>query len=414
MKVSEIEEIVGRSIFDSRGNPTTEVDIRMGGEVYRASCPSGASTGSQEALELRDGNKDVCGGKGVDRAVAGIGEISREIKRIGELSIEEQRKIDEFLCQLDGTENKGRLGANAILPVSMAMCRAAAGLRRERLCEYIRLLCGGKEIRAPKLFFNVINGGSHAGNSLFLQEVMVSFGGGLRQSLDASCVFHAALKKTVGEKYGSTGIGDEGGFAPQVGSLEEALDLIVEAGSLSKCAPEIALDVAATEFFDGRYNLGWKCGGERYKSGEEMIEYYREIIRRYPSIKSIEDPFAEKDYRSWAAFFPVAQELGVRVVGDDLTVTNKTLIQKAGEEKLCDVALIKMNQVGSISETIDAVAEARKQGMKVMASHRSGETEDVFLSHLAAGIAADFMKSGALCRSERVSKYNELLRIFGE
>lgn len=416
-----VQGLQGRSIFDSRGNPTTEADLLCNGKVFRASCPSGASTGSQEALELRDGDPGICSGKGVSKALGGIRQIAESLGKIADRDVTDQREIDAFLCALDGTPNKRSLGANAILPVSIAFCRAGASALGMEPWEFVGKLHAPSassrgEPRSPKLFFNVINGGSHSSSGLFVQEIMVSFPDRRpRDVLNKSSAFYAGLKELVGEKYLSTGIGDEGGFAPDVKSLEEALDLILEAGLRTGLEPEIALDVAATEFFTERgYDVGWKQGEPSLKSAEELIGYYEKVMRKYPQITMLEDPFAEKDYAAWKSFLPAAQRKGVKVVGDDLLVTDRRLVEEAGTNRWCDVALIKMNQVGTISETIDAVQEARRQGMLVMASHRSGETEDAFLSHLAVGIGADFMKAGALCRSERVAKYNEILRIVGE
>ncbi|KAH9386246.1 enolase [Nematocida major] len=466
MKVKEcIQKIIGRSIFDSRGIPTVEVDLNTVIGRVRASCPSGASTGSQEALEIRDAEKSVCMGKGVQKALMGVEEIATSLITKS-FKITCQEEIDKHMNELDGTPNKSRLGANAILPMSICFVRLGARYLRIEDWMYIRMLMnnqpseskkeapenevlhlptGGvlvnnmqadsrlgsvesalagpgstekerlrKKLKAstPQIFFNVINGGAHSDNGLFVQEVMVSFEGSTPYTmLSSASEFIAALKSIVKQKYKLTGVGDEGGFAPPINSLEEALDLIQSASQESGVTPQIALDVAASEFYkNNMYNVGWKTT-EKLIGADELAEYYEKIIKKY-KVCMIEDPFDEKDYAGWAAFMKRADSLGVRVVGDDLIVTNPELIRQAGEKKLCNVALIKMNQIGTITETISAVKEARQQGMKVMASHRSGETEDAFLAHLSVGIDADYLKAGSLCRSERVCKYNELIRIF--
>ncbi|KAI5187007.1 enolase [Nematocida homosporus] len=409
-KVSEcIRSIQGRTVFDSRGNPTTEVEMDTDLGNVRDSCPSGASTGSQEALELRDGS-GPCGGKGVCRAVQGIEKLATLVL-LQDFLITDQGGIDEFMCQTDGTPNKANLGANAILPLSMAFARLGAMKKEAALWQYLNELYGGSgEKKAPKLYFNVINGGAHADNGLCIQEVMVSFGGeSVYEVLCNASSFIGVLKKQVCKKYGGSGVGDEGGFAPAIDTLEEALELIRETEKISKITTEIAIDAAASEFYRaGKYQVKQ---GEKPLSSTELGAYYLEIAQKY-KVAMLEDPFAEKDFAGWKAFLPLAQKAGIRVVGDDLLVTSAKLIHWAGQEKLCDVALIKMNQVGTITETIRAVQEARKQGMRIMASHRSGETEDTFLAHLAVGLEADFLKSGSLCRTERICKYNELLRLF--
>jgi len=413
MKIREcVNKILGREIFDSRGVPTVEVEIYMKEIVVRSSCPSGASTGSQEALELRDGG-EVCKGKGVAKALKSVNEIVSFLFS-SDIDLRNQREIDEALCKIDGTENKSRLGANAILPISVGFALLGGAVAKVPPWLYVSRLTG-EEIAAkiPKLFFNVINGGAHSGNGLFVQEVMVSFEGEqVVEILRKASTFILSLKEIVREKYGNVGVGDEGGFAPPVKSLEEALELIKEGEKRSGLAPKIALDAAASEFYmgDGKYNVGWKSS-EEVVSREELSAYYKKVSGKY-GISIIEDPFAEKDYEGWSAFMKEAESAGMEVVGDDLIVTNKKLIREAGQKRWCNVALIKMNQIGTVTETLDAVKEARAQGMKIMASHRSGETEDTFLAHLAVGIGADYLKAGSLCRSERVCKYNELIRIF--
>lgn len=417
MKINKyVTKILGRTVFDSRGCPTTEVEVESVGGRVVSSCPSGASTGSQEALEIRDGDAGMCGGKGVFKALKSVEQLAGALLGT-ELELEDQEKIDQLMIELDGTENKSRLGANALLPLSMSFVRLAAQAQRLPVWQYISRLRGGSERAAiPKLFFNVINGGAHADNGLFVQEVMVSFAGQTPfEVLAQASGFIAALKAEVKQAYRMTGIGDEGGFAPPVESLEEALELVQRAAQASGTGVEIALDAAASEFYqNGKYDVEWKKSEKKNDaalSGAALGEYYLEVAKKY-GVSMIEDPFAEKDYGAWAAFLPEATAQQVQVVGDDLIVTNRRLIAEAGAQRWCNVALIKMNQIGTISETLAAVQEARKQGMKVMVSHRSGETEDVFLSHLAVGLEADYLKAGSLCRSERVCKYNELIRIF--
>ncbi|EHY66390.1 hypothetical protein NERG_00030 [Nematocida ausubeli] len=489
MKIKEhVRKVIGRSIFDSRGIPTVEVDIEASFATARASCPSGASTGSQEALELRDGNNSKCMGKSVQKALIGVEELATSLISTP-LEITDQAAIDKHMVSLDGTKNKSRVGANSILPISICFSRLGARCMKVQDWEYIQMLvnndkmypCGmcssapapaapsdksqdlpdgsvvvensnaeksveksaEKEVEQsaanesvpcknvkspegcrnsvqkknagltiPKIFFNIINGGRHSDNGLFVQEIMVSFEGNAPYTvLSCASEFIWALKAIVKKRYKLTGVGDEGGFAPPINSLEEGLDLIQEASAASGIKPVIALDVAASEFYqNGKYNIGWKTK-DKFLTQAEMIEYYIKIIKKY-KVVMIEDPFDEKDYEGWAKFMEEAAKLNVQIVGDDLIVTNPELIKKAGEKKLCNVALIKMNQIGTITETIQAVKEARHQGMKIMASHRSGETEDIFLSHLSVGLSADYLKAGSLCRSERVSKYNELVRIF--
>ncbi|KAI5181763.1 enolase [Nematocida sp. AWRm80] len=475
-----ISRIVGRSIFDSRGNPTTEVEMKIDNTntcYITSSCPSGASTGSQEALELRDG-EGVCRGKGVLKALKGIDKIATELLKT-DIAITNQKKIDEFMIKLDGTKNKSNLGANAILPLSVGFVKAAAKYKSLCTWQYITNLYNEEDKdsqeqkkninelplqeedkkdkqeedkqeeekkvdqkekdkqeekivpKIPKIFFNVINGGAHSDNGLFVQEIMVAFPSeSIYDQLCKASTFISFLKERVKEKYQNTGVGDEGGFAPSLNTLEEALDLILETAEISKINPEIALDAAATEFYkEGKYNTSWKhqkAQGEKEDTNssslkshkestdlltsDELIEYYLKIIEKY-KIVMIEDPFDEKDYSAWKKFMPRALALGVHVVGDDLIVTNPELIKEAGKEKWCNVALIKMNQIGTITETIEAVKEARRHGMRIMVSHRSGETEDTFLAHLAVGLSSDYLKAGSLCRTERVCKYNELLRI---
>lgn len=412
MKIKEcIRGVIGRSIFDSRGSPTTEVEIETVLGRVISSCPSGASTGSQEALELRDG-QGPCEGKGVCNAVSNIQQLIEGLLK-EDILIEEQQKVDEILCKIDGSKNKSRCGANAILPISMSLARIGALEKKIPLWKYINELYNGQgKKKLPKIFFNVINGGAHADNCLFVQEIMVSFPGETPyEVLCNASSFISCLKREVKKNYGGTGVGDEGGFAPLVQSLEEALELILSAGDCAGVRPVIAIDAAASEFYKEGVYLIHTRKGEQSLTSKELQDYYLEIIDKY-KLSMIEDPFDEKDYEAWVSFLPEAQKKSVMVVGDDLLVTNAAMIKQAGEKKMCNVALIKMNQIGTITETLQAVSEARAQNMCVMASHRSGETEDTFLSHLAVGIEAEYMKAGSLCRTERVCKYNELIRIF--
>ncbi len=403
--MSIIKNIKGREILDSRGNPTVEVDVTLeSGIVATASVPSGASTGINEALELRDNNKDRYMGKGVLKAVSNVNEIIKP-KLVG-MDVLNQRLIDETLLKLDGTENKSKLGANAMLGVSLACLKAAAKYSNKELYEYI-----GKGTIIPRPMMNILNGGAHADNGLDFQEFMIipmtkDFRTNLRMGSE---IFHH-LKKILTQSGFSTGVGDEGGFAPNINSTEEALNLIIDAIKAANYIPGkdvyLGLDVAASEFYnDSKYSFEGKA-----KTSEELIEYYEYLCEKYPII-SIEDGMAEDDYRGWRL---LTEKLGkkIQLVGDDLFVTNKKLFQKGIDQKLGNAILLKLNQIGTVTETIETILLAKKARYNTIISHRSGETEDTYIADFAVGLNLGQIKTGSLCRSERTAKYNRLLRIF--
>lgn len=403
--MSIIKNIKGREILDSRGNPTVEVDVMLeSGIVATASVPSGASTGINEALELRDNNKDRYMGKGVLKAVSNVNEIIKP-KLVG-MDVLNQRLIDETLLKLDGTENKSKLGANAMLGVSLACLKAAAKYSHKELYEYI-----GKGTIIPRPMMNILNGGAHADNGLDFQEFMIipmtkDFRTNLRMGSE---IFHH-LKKILTQSGFSTGVGDEGGFAPNINSTEEALNLIIDAIKAANYIPGkdvyLGLDVAASEFYnDSKYSFEGKT-----KTSEELIEYYEYLCEKYPII-SIEDGMAEDDYRGWRL---LTEKLGkkIQLVGDDLFVTNKKLFQKGIDQKLGNAILLKLNQIGTVTETIETILLAKKARYNTIISHRSGETEDTYIADFAVGLNLGQIKTGSLCRSERTAKYNRLLRIF--
>ncbi|KAI3518187.1 hypothetical protein L2E82_35848 [Cichorium intybus] len=423
--MATIKSVKARQIFDSRGNPTVEVDIILSdGTLARAAVPSGASTGIYEALELRDGGSDYLG-KGVSKAVANVNTI------IGPALVgkdpTDQSGIDNFMVQqLDGTQNewgwcKQKLGANAILAVSLALCKAGAAVLKIPLYKHIANLAGNKNLVLPVPAFNVINGGSHAGNKLAMQEFMIlpigasSFKEAMKMGVE---VYHN-LKSVIKKKYGqdATNVGDEGGFAPNIQENKEGLELlktaIAKAGYTGKVV--IGMDVAASEFYgeEGKtYDLNFKeenNDGKEKISGEQLKDLYKSFVSEYP-IVSIEDPFDQDD---WEHYAKMTAECGeeVQIVGDDLLVTNPTRVKKAIDEKTCNALLLKVNQIGSVTESIEAVKMSKHAGWGVMASHRSGETEDTFIADLSVGLATGQIKTGAPCRSERLAKYNQLLRI---
>jgi len=412
-----IIRIVARSIFDSRGNPTVEVDIYTEKGLFRAGVPSGASTGIHEALELRDNIKSEFMGKGVKQAVKNVNEIIAPALIAQNFNVTDQRKIDEFMLSLDGTKNKSKLGANAILGVSIAVCKAGAVEKGVPLYRHIADLAGHKEIIMPVPAFNVINGGSHAGNKLAMQEFMLlptgasTFSEAMRMGSE---VYHN-LKAVIKGKYGldACNVGDEGGFAPNIQDNMEGLELlktaIEKAGYTGKV--QIGMDVAASEFYaDGNYNLDFKSkqpNPESIVTPDALANIYKEMIAKYPVI-SIEDAFEQDDWAAWSKFH---SEVGIRLVGDDLTVTNTERINLAIERKACNCLLLKVNQIGSVTESIDSCKLAQSNGWGVMVSHRSGETEDAFIADLVVGLGTGQIKTGAPCRSERLSKYNQLLRI---
>ncbi len=401
-----IKEVAAREILDSRGNPTVEVEVKLdNGFIGRAAVPSGASTGAFEAVELRDGGKRYLG-KGVEIAIKNINEkISKVV--IG-LKAEEQRVLDEKMISLDGTKNKSVLGANAILGVSLATARAASLSANQSLFKFL----GGNEGKIlPVPMMNILNGGSHADTNVDIQEFMVAPIGAdtFKESLRWGAEIYHSLKSVLKKKGLVTSIGDEGGFAPNLASNRAALDLILEAVEIAgfKAGSDIALamDVAATEFHeDGSYNFE----GKKLTS-DQMISYYSELVSAYPLV-SIEDPLDEDDWAGWAK---LTSELGqkVQIVGDDLFVTNPERLQRGIDSNTANALLVKVNQIGSLTETIDAVNLAHKNGYRSMMSHRSGETEDTTIADLAVALNCGQIKTGAPARSERVAKYNQLLRI---
>ncbi|MFF3215174.1 phosphopyruvate hydratase [Streptomyces sp. NPDC002886] len=407
MLVPSIDVVVAREILDSRGNPTVEVEVGLDdGSTGRAAVPSGASTGAFEAVELRDGDPNRYFGKGVEKAVlAVIEQLGPEL--VG-YDATEQRLIDQAMIDLDATENKGSLGANAILGVSLAVAHAASEASDLPLFRYL----GGPNAHLlPVPMMNILNGGSHADSNVDIQEFMIapigaeSFSEALRWGAE---VYHT-LKKVLHTKGLSTGLGDEGGFAPNLESNRAALDLIVEAIKQAGYVPgtqiALALDVAASEFYkDGNYEFEGKS-----RSAAEMTDYYAELVDAYPLV-SIEDPLFEDD---WAGWKTLTDRLGskVQIVGDDLFVTNPERLARGIEEGSANALLVKVNQIGSLTETLDAVEMAQRNGFKCMMSHRSGETEDVTIADLAVAVNCGQIKTGAPARSDRVAKYNQLLRI---
>jgi enolase len=408
--MSTITDIVAREILDSRGNPTVEVDVLLeDGSMGRAAVPSGASTGEHEAVELRDADEDRYRGKGVQRAIEHVeGEIAETL--LG-LDATDQRQIDRILVELDGTHNKARLGANAILGVSMAVAKAAAEYHGLPLFRYL----GGSQANLlPTPMMNILNGGRHADNNVDIQEFMVmpvgadSFSEGLRMGTE---VYHA-LKSVLSAKGLSTSIGDEGGFAPSLASNEQALDVIMQAIEQAGYKPGddvvLALDVAASEMVqDGSYVM-YKSTKER-RTSDQMIEWYRSLCERYP-IVSIEDGMGENDWQGWIGLTDALGE-SVQLVGDDLFVTNAEFLARGISEGAANSILVKVNQIGTLSETFEAVSLANRYGYSAVLSHRSGETEDTTIADIAVATSCGQIKTGAPCRSDRVAKYNQLLRI---
>ena len=404
-----ISNIKARQVLDSRGNPTVEADVELKNVTGRATVPSGASTGTHEAIELRDGNPNFYAGKGVLKAVSNIVDLIRP-KLLG-INSTEQKKIDRVMLRLDGTENKSVLGANAILAVSMASAKAACLSKRVPLFRYLK---DRKKYKLPVPMMNVINGGKHAGNGLAIQEFLIepvgakSFAEALRMGSE---VYHA-LDKVLKEKYGPSAInvGDEGGYAPPLESTSDALEAILS--SISKAGYDdkqirLGLDAASTSFYD-KSKATYLLDGKSLQSGE-LEDYYSELSGRYP-ILTLEDPFFEDAFEDSAR---ITQRLGsrVKIIGDDLYVTNPKRLERGIKMKATNAVLIKLNQVGSVSETLDAISLARRSDFAVIISHRSGETEDTFISHLATSVESSFIKAGAPARGERTAKYNELLRI---
>jgi enolase len=409
--VQKISKIIGREILDSRGNPTVEVDLYLADGSYgRAAVPSGASTGSHEACELRDGDKKRYGGKGVLNAVKNVNTVI--LKALKGKSFD-QKSLDSALIKLDGTTNKTKLGANAILGVSLAFAKASSVSEKKPLWKYFKDISKTKTILMPVPMMNILNGGAHAENSTDLQEFMVmpvgakSFGQALQWGSE---IFHE-LKKILKSRKLNTTVGDEGGYAPTLPSNEAAIEVILEAvknaGYKAGSQIAIAIDAAASEFYkDGKYVL--KTEGKTFSS-EEMVSFYENWVKKYP-IVSIEDGLSEDD---WDGYKLMTKKLGnkLQIVGDDLFVTNISRLKMGIDNNAGNSILIKLNQIGTVSETIDAIQMARNAGFNSIISHRSGETEDSTIADFAVGLGSGQIKTGSLCRSDRTAKYNQLLRI---
>lgn len=402
----KITDVRAREILDSRGNPTVEVDVYLENKVMaRAAVPSGASTGEREALEMRDGDKQRYGGKGVLTAVKNVNDLIKPV--IIGMDVFDQYGIDTAMLELDGTKTKSNLGANAILGVSMAVLKAAAKAKEVPLYKYV-----GDGTTLPVPMMNILNGGAHADNKLDFQEFMIiPQRSTIKERVRVGAeVFHA-LKKVLNDKGLFTGVGDEGGFAPDLKSNTEGFELIMEAIEKAGYVPgkdvKLAIDVAASEFYkDGRYNL---VGEGRSLTTDELIEFYKELINKYPII-SIEDSVDEND---WEGFAKITKELGDRIqlVGDDLFVTNKDCLQKGIDMKAGNAILLKVNQIGTITETLETIKLAKENGYKTIISHRSGETEDTTIADLAVGLNLAQIKTGSMSRTDRICKYNQLIRI---
>jgi len=405
--MTKITKVVGRQVFDSRGNPTVEAEIYLSDKTKAtAIVPSGASTGAFEAYELRDGNKNYFLGKSVLKAIENINTLIN--KNLKNIKAGDQKKIDQILINLDGTENKKKLGANALLAVSLAIAKAVAISKKKELYQHL-----GNKFLLPKPLVNIINGGAHADNNLKIQEFMIrpDSARNFMDAMEKCFLVIQNLKKILQSKNLLTNVGDEGGFAPSINSNEEALEMVVDAIEKSKLKPgkdiSICLDVAASELIneDGQYSLN----SSKFISVEESINYYKKLVSKFP-IKSIEDPFAEND---WSAWSKLTREIGNRtqIVGDDLFVTNVSRLKRGIKEKSANSILIKVNQIGTLTETLNVIKLAKKNNFSTIISHRSGDTEDTFIADLAVGTQSTQIKTGSLARSERVAKYNRLLRI---
>lgn len=415
--MSGVSKVCAREIFDSRGNPTVEVDITTSKGSYRAAVPSGASTGIYEALELRDKDPKRFLGKGVLKAVENVNKVIGPALIEKNIDVTKQADVDKIMLDLDGTENKSKLGANAILGVSLAVCKAGAAHKGVPLYRHIADLAGNSDVILPVPAFNVINGGSHAGNKLAMQEFMLLPTGAssFKEAMQMGAEVYQNLKKVVKSRYGidATNVGDEGGFAPNIQDNKEGLELlkvaIENAGYTGKI--KIGMDVAASEFYkDGKYDLDFKnpqSDPAKWITGDQLSEMYQEFIAGYPVV-SIEDAFDQDHWDAWSA---LTKKVEIQIVGDDLTVTNPKRIKVAVEKKACNCLLLKVNQIGSVSESIEACKLAQSNGWGVMVSHRSGETEDTFIADLVVGLCTGQIKTGAPCRSERLAKYNQLVRI---
>ncbi|XP_004711058.1 alpha-enolase-like [Echinops telfairi] len=411
-----ILQIHAREIFDSRGNPTVEVDLYTAKGLFRAAVPSGASTGIYEALELRDNGKARYLGKGVSKAVGYINKTIAPALVSKKVNVTEQEKIDKLMIEMDGTENKSKFGANAILGVPLAVCKAGAVEKGVPLNRHIADLAGNSEVILPVPAFSVINGGSHAGNKLPMQGFMILPVGAanFKEDMRIGAEVYHNLKNVIKEKYGkdATHVGDEGGFAPNILENKEALELLKNAIGKAGYTDKVVtgMDVAASEFFrSGKYDLDFKCPDDpsRCISPDQLADLYKSFIVNYPVVSS-EDPFDQDDWDAWAKF---TASSGIQVVGDDLTVTNPKRIAKAVGEKSCNCLLLKVNQIGSATESLQACKLAQCNGWGVMVSHRSGETEDTFIADLVVGLCTGQIKTGAPCQSERLAKYSQILRI---
>lgn len=408
----KIDKLKAYEILDSRGNPTVEVELTVGKITVSASVASGASTGIYEAVELRDGDPKRYNGKGVLKAVENVNKTIAE--KIINTNISSQKKLDTLLIQLDGTENKGNLGANAILGVSLAFAKAMAQKKKMELYEYFGSLAGITEYKLPTPSFNIINGGKHADSGLDIQEFMIqpiNFPNYHEKLRAGAEIFHA-LKKILAERGDITSVGDEGGFAPRLKTNEEGFAVIIEAiqkAGYTTDQVKIGIDAAASSFFqDGKYKIR-KEDGEKYLSTDELVEWYGELVQKYP-INSIEDGFEEND---WKGFQKLNSKLGGKIinVGDDLLVTNIKKVKEAIRKNAVNSVLIKLNQIGTVTETIKTIQLAKSKNWIPFVSHRSGETEDTYIADLAVGLSCEFIKTGAPSRSERLAKYNRLLRI---
>lgn len=406
-----IKKIKAREVLDSRGNPTIEVSLLAGSCLVKSIVPSGASTGIHEALELRDNDKRRYNGKGVLKAVKNVNQIIA--KRLVGKDCRGQREMDNFLIELDGTKNKSKLGANAVLGVSMAVCKAGAICSKKELYNHIQQLSGSKKLMLPIPQMNVINSGKHAGVENDIQEHMIMPVGfkNFSDALRAGVETYNTLKNMLREKYGakSTLLGDEGGFAPPIGNVEERLELLLKA--IDECGYnkkiKLALDCAASEFYDGK-NEAYTILNKKYGKGQ-LIDFYKNLVRKY-QIASIEDGMAQDDWGGWSM---LNKEIGkkVQIVGDDLLVTSIGRIKRALNHKSCNALLLKVNQIGAVTEALDAAKISFGNKWNVVVSHRSGETEDSFIADLCVGIGANQSKFGAPARSERTAKYNRLLEI---
>ena len=403
----KITKVLGRQVFDSRGNPTVEAEVFLNDKTKASAIvPSGASTGAYEAYELRDENKNYFLGKSVLKAVKNINTVIN--KNLKNVKVEDQKRIDQILINLDGTENKKKLGANALLAVSLAVSKSAAISKKKELYQYL-----GKNFLLPKPLVNIINGGAHADNNLRIQEFMIrpDSAKNFMEAMEKCFLVIQNLKKVLQSNNLLTNVGDEGGFAPSINSNEEALEMIIDAIEKSKLKPgkdiNICLDVAANELMnsDGQYSIN----SSKFITVEESINYYKKLILKYP-IKSIEDPFAENDWKAWSK---LTKEIGknVQIVGDDLFVTNVARLKRGIKEKSANSILVKVNQIGTLTETLNVIELAKKNNFSTVISHRSGDTEDTFIADLAVATQSTQIKTGSLARSERVAKYNRLLRI---